>query len=172
VVTNIEQVSEARRAGDADPNKTIIAETNKLDGNSSYGKTVTNKERHTDVHKHVHEVIVKLQHPELGVLVDKTANLHFGEQVSEARRAGDADPNKKIIAETNKVDGNSSYGKTVTNKERHTDVIYCQEHICTIRVHAAILEVRAIHKHVHEVIVKLQHPELGVLVDKTANLHG
>jgi hypothetical protein len=37
----------------------------------------------------------------------------FREQVSEARRAGDADPNKKIIAETNKLDGNSSYGKTV-----------------------------------------------------------
>ena len=52
----------------------------------------------------------------------------FGEQVSEARRAGDADPNKKITAETNKLDGNSSYGKTVTNKERHTDVIYCQGH--------------------------------------------
>ena len=52
----------------------------------------------------------------------------FGEAVSDARRAGDADPNKNIIAETNKLDGNSSYGKTVTNKERHTDVIYCQEH--------------------------------------------
>ena len=32
------------------------------------------------------------------------------------------------MAETRKLDGNSSYGKTVTNKERHTDVIYCQEH--------------------------------------------
>jgi hypothetical protein len=32
------------------------------------------------------------------------------------------------VAETRKLDGNSSYGKTVTNKERHTDVIYCQEH--------------------------------------------
>jgi hypothetical protein len=42
----------------------------------------------------------------------------FGEQVSEARRAGDADPEKKIVAETRKLDGNSSYGKTVTNKER------------------------------------------------------
>jgi hypothetical protein len=51
----------------------------------------------------------------------------FGEQVSEARRAGDADPNKNIIAETNKLDGNSSYGKTVTNNERHTDVIYCKD---------------------------------------------
>ena len=52
----------------------------------------------------------------------------FGEQVSEARRAGDVDPEKKIVAKTRKLDGNSSYGKTVTNKERHTDVIYCQEH--------------------------------------------
>jgi hypothetical protein len=52
----------------------------------------------------------------------------FGEQVSDPHRAGDADPNKKIIAEPNKLDRNSSCGKTVTNKERHTDVIYCQEH--------------------------------------------
>ena len=51
----------------------------------------------------------------------------FGEAVSDARRAGDADPHKKIIAETNKLDGNSSYGKTITNKERHTDVIYCKD---------------------------------------------
>ena len=35
----------ARRAGDADP-ETRVAETRKLDGNSSYGKTVTNKETH------------------------------------------------------------------------------------------------------------------------------
>lgn len=32
------------------------------------------------------------------------------------------------MAETRKLDGNSSYGKTVTKKERHTDVIYCEEH--------------------------------------------
>jgi hypothetical protein len=41
-----------------------------------------------------------------------------------------------------------------------------QSYISTIRVHGAILEVPTIHKHVHEVIVKLQHPELGVLVEK------
>jgi hypothetical protein len=52
----------------------------------------------------------------------------FGEQVSEARRAGDADPEKMIVAENRKHDGNSSYVKTVTNKERHTGAIYCQEH--------------------------------------------
>ena len=50
----------------------------------------------------------------------------FGEQVSDARRAGDIDPNKKIVAETKKLEDNS-HGKTVTNKERHTDVLYCQE---------------------------------------------
>jgi hypothetical protein len=47
-----------------------------------------------------------------------------------------------------------------------------KSHICRVSVHAAILEVRTIHKHVHEIVTKLQHPELGVLVDKTANLHG
>ena len=51
----------------------------------------------------------------------------FGEKISDARRAGDADPDKKIVAETMKLKGNSSYGKTVTNKERHMDVVYCQE---------------------------------------------
>jgi hypothetical protein len=43
----------------------------------------------------------------------------FGEQVSEARRTGDADPEKKTVAETRKLDVSSSNGKTVTNKERH-----------------------------------------------------
>ena len=43
----------------------------------------------------------------------------FGDNISEALRAGDADPEKKIVAETRKLDGNSSYGKTGTNKERH-----------------------------------------------------
>ena len=52
----------------------------------------------------------------------------FSDNISEARRAGDADQEKRIVAETRKLDGNSSYGKTVTNKERHTDVIYYQEH--------------------------------------------
>ena len=40
----------------------------------------------------------------------------FGDNISDVRRAGDADPEKKIVAETHKFDGNSSYGKTVTNK--------------------------------------------------------
>ena len=53
---------------------------------------------------------------------------NFGDNISEARRGGNADAEKKLVAETRKFDGNFSYGKTVTNKERHTDVLYCQDH--------------------------------------------
>ena len=51
----------------------------------------------------------------------------FGESVSAARRAGDADPEKAIIADTMKLLGNSGYGKTVTNVDRHRDIKYCTE---------------------------------------------
>ena len=51
----------------------------------------------------------------------------FGESVSAARRAGDADPDKAIIADTMKLLGNSGYGKTVTNIDRHREVKYCTE---------------------------------------------
>ena len=51
----------------------------------------------------------------------------FADTVVEARRAGDKDPCKAIIAETMKLIGNSAYGKTITNKERFTDVELCTE---------------------------------------------
>ena len=51
----------------------------------------------------------------------------FGESVSTARRAGDADPDKSIIADTIKLLGNSAYGKTVTNVDRHRDIKYSTE---------------------------------------------
>ena len=51
----------------------------------------------------------------------------FGESVSAARRDGDADPDKAIIADTMKLLGNSAYGKTVTNVDRHRNVAYCTE---------------------------------------------
>jgi hypothetical protein len=41
----------------------------------------------------------------------------FADEVSDARRAGDVDTSKELIAETMKLFGNSAYGKTVTNKE-------------------------------------------------------
>ena len=52
---------------------------------------------------------------------------HFGESVSTARRNGDSDPEKAIIADTIKLLGNSAYGKTVTNVDRHRNVKYCTE---------------------------------------------
>ncbi|CAH3160600.1 unnamed protein product [Porites lobata] len=51
----------------------------------------------------------------------------FGEAVSDARRAGDVDPNKAIIADTMKLVGNSSYGKTIKDQERHREVKFCEE---------------------------------------------
>ena len=51
----------------------------------------------------------------------------FGESVSAARRAGDEDPDKAIIADTMKLLGKSCYGKMVTNVDRHRDVKYCTE---------------------------------------------
>ena len=46
----------------------------------------------------------------------------FGDDVSCARRLGDKDPAKAIQADTAKLFGNSAYGKTATNKEKHTNV--------------------------------------------------
>ena len=51
----------------------------------------------------------------------------FGESVSAARREGDADPHKAIIAYTMKLLGNSAYDKTVANIDRHRNVAYCTE---------------------------------------------
>ena len=42
-------VSDARREGDVHPDKTIIADTMKLVGNSAYGKCATEKTKHRDV---------------------------------------------------------------------------------------------------------------------------
>ena len=44
----------------------------------------------------------------------------FGDSVSAARRDGDADPDKAIIADTMKLLGNSGYGKTRCSLEMAT----------------------------------------------------
>ena len=48
----------------------------------------------------------------------------FGDQVSNARREGDLDPDKAILANLMKLIGNSGYGKTITNIENHRCVKY------------------------------------------------
>ena len=49
----------------------------------------------------------------------------FADRVTEARRQGDADPSKALIGETMKLLGNSGYGKTITNQDRHVEVKIC-----------------------------------------------
>ena len=51
----------------------------------------------------------------------------FMRQVTQARLDGDCDKDKALIAETMKLIGNSSYGKLITNKEKHHDTVYVDE---------------------------------------------
>ena len=51
----------------------------------------------------------------------------FMTQVTQARLDGDCDKDKALIAETMKLIGNSSYGKLITNKEKHQDIVYVNE---------------------------------------------
>ncbi|XP_035676271.1 sushi, von Willebrand factor type A, EGF and pentraxin domain-containing protein 1-like [Branchiostoma floridae] len=47
----------------------------------------------------------------------------------DARRAGDKDDKKEIIADTMKLISNGAYGKAVTNKEKQSDVCYCDSEV-------------------------------------------
>ena len=53
----------------------------------------------------------------------------FHDEVSHARRAGDADSSKSIIADTMKLIGNSGYGSMIMNKERHNKIDYVKGEI-------------------------------------------
>lgn len=48
----------------------------------------------------------------------------FVRDVSDARRQGDVDPSKTILADTRKLEGNSAYGSTIMNQEKFQDVKY------------------------------------------------
>ena len=58
----------------------------------------------------------------------------FGDAVSTARREGDVHSHKTIIVDTMKLLGNSGYGKTITNVDRHRDVSYCTEKAASLMV--------------------------------------
>ena len=59
--------------------------------------------------------------------IPDTAFSSFMTQVAQARLDGDRDKDKALITETMKLIGNSSYGKLITNKERHHDIVYVNE---------------------------------------------
>ena len=48
-------------------------------------------------------------------------------QIAQCRLEGDCDKDKALIAEMSKLIGNSLYGRTITNKEKHHDIIYVDE---------------------------------------------
>ena len=48
----------------------------------------------------------------------------FGDAVSNARREGDVDSSKAMIADMMKLVGNSAFGRTGMNKNKHTKVQY------------------------------------------------
>ena len=51
----------------------------------------------------------------------------FVEQVTEARRLGDVDKSKALLADVFKLLGNSAYGKLIEALERQTNVIYTKD---------------------------------------------
>ena len=50
----------------------------------------------------------------------------FVKNVSDARRSGDVDSSKAIIADLNKLVGNSAYGSMIMNKLKHSSVEYVE----------------------------------------------
>ena len=44
-------------------------------------------------------------------------------QIAQCRLEGDHDKDKALIAEMSKLIGNSSYGRMITNKEKHHDIV-------------------------------------------------
>lgn len=51
----------------------------------------------------------------------------FVNNVTSARREGDKDPNKSILALTSKLIGNSAFGSNLMRKQKHTDTCYSKE---------------------------------------------
>ncbi len=61
---------------------------------------------------------------------------NFGESVVHARRMGDKDPEKAVVAETMKLIGNSAYGKTITDKEKFRTVTACLEEEAPVKANS------------------------------------
>ena len=59
--------------------------------------------------------------------IPNTSFKHLAEQVAQTRLDGDRDKDKVLIAEIMKLIGNSSYGRMITNKEKHHNIGYVDE---------------------------------------------
>ena len=58
----------------------------------------------------------------------------FADLVTMARREGDVDASKALLADISKLIGNSVYGKTITNKEKFKKVVYEADDAATARL--------------------------------------
>lgn len=52
----------------------------------------------------------------------------FADTISDNRRAGDLNPDKKIMADVSKITGNASFGCTCMDKKKHTNTCYYKGH--------------------------------------------
>jgi hypothetical protein len=60
---------------------------------------------------------------------------NFVEQVTEARRRGDIDPTQSVFRDTMKLLGNSAFGSSIMNKEKHQKVSYVKgENMACLKV--------------------------------------
>ena len=76
----------------------------------------------------------------------------FGDAVSTARREGDVHSHNAIIADTMKLLGNSGYGNTITNVDRHRDVNYCTEKAASLMVNdRRFRKLDVVHDDVYEI---------------------
>ena len=56
--------------------------------------------------------------------------------VTEKRRLGDIDENSSLIAQQMKFLANSSYGKFITNSEKHTDTMFANEYKTRLKINS------------------------------------
>ena len=70
-----------------------------------------------------HHVVVTRVYREINYKREKPFQW-FVDEVTEARRMGDTDENKALLADIFKLLGNSAYGKTIEDVTRQTNIIY------------------------------------------------
>lgn len=63
----------------------------------------------------------------------QTCFQNFVRDVSNARRKGDVDPSKSILADTRKLEGNSAFGSTIMDKEKFQTLKYVRGEGCAMR---------------------------------------
>ena len=73
-----------------------------------------------------HGAVIKAVYSTIHYQATKTFTW-FAEQVREARRTGDVDKSKALLAEVFKLLGNSGYGKLLEALERQTCVVYTKD---------------------------------------------